>query len=323
MSQKVWVIDDDNLRRPAVRKQPEIQDAAAGRPETKSLRKSPVLAVCLDMLVWGSGHLYLRQFGRGATLMAAMAAFCCTAWYLVMFPDAVAGLATASGLPASLLLAWSAGTLSLLLFAWFSSAVDAYGRAAETRGEPFRGVGIEFWPLLCSLAFPGWGQFLNGQPKKGIFFGLFGILGICSALLVVLAGRFWPFLHPGPDGAVFEIIFVGALAALPLAMLMWIVAVHDAFWSCREPVRKWPLRKRWSYFSERMRTHGAARALVPQIRSTALLGLLLASTLLAGSLYVPRDYYFAALEKARHGMTEGRLQIAPELIAGVMDIIGR
>lgn len=322
MSQKVWVIDDNNLRRPAVRKQPEIRDAA-GRPETTSRRKSPVIAVCLDMLVWGSGHLYLRQYCRGATLMAAMAAFCSMVWYLVMVPDAVAGLATASGLPASLLLAWSVGPLSLLLITWLSSAVDAYGRAVETRGEPFRGVGFMLWPLLGSLVFPGWGQFLNGQPKKGLFFGLFGILGICSVLLVILAGRFWPFLHPGPDGAVFEIIFVGAFATLPLVLLMWIVAVHDAFWACREPVRKWPLRKRWHYFSERMRTHGAARALVPQIRSTALLGLLLAVTLLAGSLYVPGDFYLSALERARHGMTAGRLEIAPELITGVTDILGR
>lgn len=327
MEQKAWVVDDRNLygsqagRRIAY--QAASGDTADNRPIPEVSQKSPALSFSLSMLVWGGGHMLLRDFGRGSILMAAMALFYAVVSCLVMFQGGVSRWVSASGLPASLLLLWAVAVLFLLLVAWLSSAVQVYHRTVGSRSKPFHGVDCEYWPLLCSFLFPGWGQFLNGQPQKGLFFGLFGLLGFCSVLVLIVARQLRPVIQASPDTAAFEISLVAALCVIPVWLLMWIVSLHDAFRVCGEPVNKRPFLNKLKNLRYQVRMQGVVRAFSPDVRSTVLLGLLLAASVLAGIQYFPWDDCLTALEKIRIEMLDSNLEIIPELVRQVMSFIAR
>ncbi len=255
--------------------------------------------------------------------MASMLLFYSALSALIAFRYSVGRFISEFYIPASLVIFGLVIFLAGGLVAWLFNAVDAYYRTASIRFELFRGVDNEFWPLLCSLLYPGWGQFLNGQPKKGVFFLLFGLLGTFSAVVLTVSQGAWSVLKTSPDRFAFEIYLVAALLVLPISLLMWIIAAHDAFWSCRQPVRKRPLPKRVQYFRDRARAHGIMRILVPKIRSTVLSGLLLTVLLLAGMQYLPRKYYVDSLEEIRLEMLNSNMRITPDLVRKAIECIGK
>lgn len=86
---------------------------------------------------------------------------------------------------------------------------------------------------------------------------------------------------------------------------MWVVVAHD------------------SITSSRMRRHGTAKGMVAQIRATALLGMLLAFSYLAGMQYVPKEYYVDSLEEIRIKMLNSDMSITPTLLRKAIDLIPR
>ena len=217
---------------------------------------------------------------------------------------------------AAVLVSGSVIFIAFGLVLWLGNAVDAYNRATTSRSEPYRGVEGGLWPLLCSLLLPGWGQFLNGQPRKGLCFLPFGVAGIASALVLLASRYVWPYLRTGQDRMVFEIYLAAALAALPAAFLLWIVAVYDAFSSGRERSRR---QREPAQAGYRMRRGGGLQNLVP--RGTAILGLLLAISL--GMQFIPKRYYLDSLESLRQQMLGNHMEIVPELLEKAIGFIDR
>ena len=315
MSQKVWVIPDYiEESPPAASRFPDGPERSGARPPTGPVRtaapgpeKNPALAFSLAMLVWGGGHIYLREYGLGAVFAVSMMLFYAVAAAAVFFHEGVGLLLAGIGLPAPLLAHGAVLFLAVGILFFMVNAVDAYHRAEKLRSEPFSGADQRFWPLFCSLLFPGWGQFLNAQPRKGLFFFLFGGMGIFSFLVAALAHFAWPVIRSGPVSLLFDIYLAAALLLIPASVLIWIVAAHDASRSCRERIRRQKCATRPGY---RMPSRWSARTLIP--RGTAVLALLLAISL--GMQYIPPGFYRSHLDILRSELEQGGMRLLPELL---------
>lgn len=321
MRQKVWVIADTTDELPA--KQRIDNRAKNGRDDrlaSKALQKNPAIAFSLSMIVWGSGHFYLRDSRLGSIFLGCMLLFYAALSSVVVFWEPVIRFISENHLPLPLLLFAAVLFFTFGLCCWLYAAVHAYSQAADLRSEPFRGAVNELWPLLGSLILPGWGQFLNGQPKKGLFFLLFGALGCFSVSFTLMGAAIWPFLHSG-ERLFFEVYLYAILLVFPIYLLMWLAAAHDAFWSCREPIRKRPFRARWQFARERIRTHGIGRFFMPKMKTALISGLLLVLAFLMGRHYVPKSYYLACLEKMEMDMVNYQMRMIPELVGKAIRLL--
>jgi TM2 domain-containing membrane protein YozV len=317
---KIWFIDDpswkdvpdkgvaDNL--PTTKTKTENQDPS------EASRKNPALSFSLSMVLWGSGQMYAGAYRPGSIFMAAMVLFYSTIFAAAFLRDSVRRFVAYIDMPRSVLVPGAVVFLSAGLVLWLVNAVDAYYRTVRSRSEPFRGVDNELLPLVCSVLFPGWGQFLNGQPKKGIFFLVFGAAGICSAIFVFAARHLWPLFKAGPAASAFEICLVGAFLLVPLSLMMWIVSLYDSFSSCKdlflEKLRRYPV-------ANGGRRRKSLKKLLP--RWTAVLGLLLAISV--GCQLFPEKYYLGSLEKIRAETLKNDMVIVPRLAGKVVDFIRR
>jgi hypothetical protein len=287
---------------------------ADSRPLSATTGKNPALSFSISMVVWGSGDLYIGAYGPGSIFLAAMLFFYAPLFAMVFFRNAASLFVDRIGLPAVVLA--TVGGIYLLagLVCWLANAVGAYYRTIRLRGEVFRGVDNILWPLCGSIIFPGWGQFLNGQPIKGLFFLLGGVAGISAAFVLAVTWFLWPGLMADPAGPAFEICLVAASALFPVSLLMWIFSAYDSFVSWREL----SIEKLWRHSTgRRVRSGKFLKNVAP--RWTAILALLLA--LSVGYQWVPAGYYRHALEKIRIETKNRNMVLIPELITRVIDFI--
>jgi hypothetical protein len=325
MNQKIWVIPDENWEKSPAKSR-IVDNQKRGNSQEKirtekcpfpsAPQKSPALSLSLSMFIWGSGQMYSRDYGSGSKFMASMLFFYTAISCLVFFPGSVSQVISEIDIPVSVLLIGFGVFFIVGLVLWLCNAVDAYYRTTKSRSEPFRGVDNELWPLFCSILFPGWGQFLNGQPRKGLFFLLFGLMGISSAFVLLVAKNVWPVLQTSQDRLVFEIYLAAALSAIPVSLLMWIVSMYDSFRSCRELFRKKP---GLPYAGYRVRRQSIVQDLVP--RGTVILGLLLAISV--GMQFIPKRFYLDSLESIRLEMLRNNMKIVPELLEKAVYFIDR
>jgi hypothetical protein len=260
--------------------------------------------------------MYSRDYGSGSKFLASMLFFYTGLSCLVLFPSFVSRFISEMDIP------MFAPIIGLVLFfiaglvVWLCNAIDAYNRATNSRSEPFRGVDNGIWPPLCSFLFPGWGQFLNGQPRKGFFFLLFGLVGISSAFVLVITLNVWPVLKTSHDRLILEFYLAAAFAAIPLSILMWIVSIYDACGPDRELSR---IKPGLPFAGYRVRKQGIVQNLVP--RGTVILGLLLAISV--GMQFIPKSYYLNSIENIRHEMLRNNMEMVPELLGKAIVFIDR
>lgn len=186
------------------------------------------IASSLSVLLCGAGQAYNGQVKLGALFLLIELFAVAAHWSLVRSWSLVQEMAYIFSIHESeLLLGVAIVDLLLVVFVLYNVG-QAY-RHAEARAKPFDGVGIPAVSAIASAAVPGWGQILNGQIGKGIFF-LFGLLaGLYAAGLAFLfpltAGMFSLALDPLAEGR-------EAMVALGLGFaggLLWMLSVYDAF----------------------------------------------------------------------------------------------
>jgi len=320
MGQKVWVIDDDYWKESPGKRLSDVPPSPERQADSQSLakapQKSPAVSFSLSMLLWGGGHLYLGAYRVGAVCLAAMAFFYSMLAAMVFFRGAVSSLFVGIGVQKPVFVIGALVFLAAGLLTWLGNAVAAYYRAARSRSEPFPGVENAFCILIGSLLFPGWGQFLNAQPKKGTFFLLFGMTGVLSAVICFTAPYAWPILKDSPARFAAESGLVINLLLAPISLLMWIVASFESLGARREIARR---RLRSHHAGYRLRNRMGVRALVP--RGTAVLSLLLAISV--GMQFIPRGFYLDTLEKVRIEALNRDMEIFPRLIRKIKDVVDR
>jgi TM2 domain-containing membrane protein YozV len=314
--EKVWVVNDPDQYFPS-------KNTSRISPElSHPFEKSPAVAYSLSLLFWGAGQIYNGQKRKGQRFLALM---------LLSITGAALSLAFWRPL-LQMLRSYYISCLSIFIAAevlffvalvfWSYNASDAYHTAVRARRTPFTDVPSSIYPVLCSLIIPGWGQHLNGQPAKGSFFACFSLFSVFSVVSVPAILLAWPSLEASEIRRTIEGIFTLMVLFVPLIPVLWIFGSYDAFKVSIDDLKKEPLLDRIKYANNRRRTQGLVRGVIPHIRSTIFLLLLLALLYIISSHIFPKNFYIDHLAEAQAWLRNRGMTIVPMLIGKLLSGIG-
>lgn len=276
-------------------------------------QKNPVVAFTLSLFVWGGGQFYNRDWKLGILLVLLMVNF----WaFLGAALLSWRFLSTASNtyLSSSNLLfaGWVFSFFALLI--WFSGALQAYRKTDKGRETPFTGVEKRLLPPLCSFFIPGWGQFLNGQFRKGALFIIASVLSFSAIPSILVLFLLWPTLDQSPIKSILEWNFAVSLMIVPFFFLIWLVGIFDAFKVSFDEVKKESWLRRISYARNRVRLQGWRNTVFKRAKILVSLSLLLVLAVLAGSNFLPANYYEASARQISAKLSEREMVIVPQMI---------
>ncbi len=303
----VWVLDDPD-ERPRVRKKPAVA-APPPRPQ-----KNPGVAFTLSLVIWGAGQIYNRQWKLGFLLFLLMVNFYLDPVLILIYRESLTPFLGWVDLTASQLLMGIAAFYLSGLIVWLFSAEHAYYGANTTRTEVFRGIGNSLLPVVCSLVIPGWGQFLNGQARKGTLFLLCALIGLFAVPALVIIALFWPRLDTAADRLFWETVLVALLILAPLTLLIWPLNSFDALKVSLDDTKKETVRKRLEYTNNRRRMYGWGRGVFPYFKQTLMLVLFMVLGFVVTYYYFPREYYVARLQSLQVQLSQEQMVLIPRLI---------
>ena len=193
----------------------------------------PWIAASASMLVWGTGQLLTRRIALGILFLGFEGLVVAISYNLDRIWESLLRLANLYSIDPSQIqiVLLIAGTV--VPFVWFGGVLEAYEKAARhPQARVFSGPSVV--PAAASAVVPGWGQILNNQLGKSIFF--LGVGGIAGYIVGVALRwpEFWSSLDPAPPplpGIDLPAIPLFAAAAYCLICLL---ALVDAFRSARK-----------------------------------------------------------------------------------------
>jgi TM2 domain-containing membrane protein YozV len=283
----IWLLEEQGAASSA------RSEAIPSRPV--SFQKHPAVAFSLSLLVWGGGHIYIRQWQWGLMYFLFMVNFYLIPTVMLLhWKPMTAGLMMLDVTPVQVMV--PLGIFFMLgLTLWVINAVHAYVTVADAEPAPFQGVRHPLLPGLCSLLIPGWGQILNGQMIKGVCYLFVAMLGFFALAMLLVVPFLWPMLLSPMDRVLAERVLLVAATLIPFVLLVWGIAVYDAVKVCVDPLKKEPWRKRVEYALNRMRLKGW-RGMIPRIELTVMVSLYLVFSLALSHYVFPRDYYLNQLQ---------------------------
>jgi TM2 domain-containing membrane protein YozV len=310
--EKVWVVNDPDeylQSENTIRIQPEL---------SHPVEKSPAVAYSLSLLFWGAGQIYNGQKRKGRRFLFLMLLSCIGSVISLLFWKPLFHLLRSYDI--SCLSIFVAAEVLFFVFTvfWSYNASDAYHTAVRARTTPFTEVPSCVYPVLCSLLIPGWGQHLNGQPSKGSFFACVSIFSIFSVVSIPAALLAWPSLEASETRRTIEGIFTLMALFVPLIPVLWIFGGFDAFKVSIDDLKKEPFLDRIRYAGNRLSTQGLVKGVIPQVRSTIFLLLLLAFLLIVSRHIVPEHFYRDQLADAQIWLQKRGMTITPALIGRLL-----
>lgn len=314
----VWFIPDPPEKSPSISRNKKEKSPAES---PKRPKRSPAVAFSLSLAIWGAGQIYNGQKKLGFLFLLLMINFYTVLW-AISFHWSIIGsfLAKFQITSFDLLVVCGAFYLCGLLF-WLIGALQAYHRSAGWKPRPKEDEKPSLWPLFCSLIMPGWGQILNGQRKKGIFFLFLAVPGLLALPVSLAASSLWPVLKKAPEHLLLEKVFIAAILTLPFSFLIWIIGIYDAGRIAFDPDKKEPLLDRISYALNRLRMKGWGRGVVPHLKIAMMLILLLAFSLTYSYYYFPKHFYAGRLESLRQALSDDGMVLIPRLIDRSLQIV--
>ncbi len=319
MQDKVWIIDDPD---------DSFEDKNKGSDATKLLhkkslkprQKNPALAFTISLFIWGSGQIYTGKWKIGILFMLFMLNFYIFTGSAILFGGLITAFlknlyVTYSEMLAVFIIIYLCG-----IIIWFFNAYHAYHSASLVRQEPFPGVKSRLLPVLCSLLIPGWGQFINGQRKKGLYFLVFATIGFFVLPFIILIFLLWPeFISE--ERYCFESLLAVLLMFIPLIILMWLISAFDALKVSFDDVKKESLINRIKYANNRRRIKGFFRGLIPQAKLTILLSLILVLLISISYSYFPKEHYSSLLKDLQSQLQQRDMIIIPQIINELLNTI--
>jgi TM2 domain-containing membrane protein YozV len=311
--EKVWEIKDPDeyLKRRKTKKQ-----QAAPRIE-----RNPARAYTLSLLVWGSGQSYNEQYGKSLVFQALLIVLIVGAVVAGIFNDRLLLFMKTNQIPFSQAYLFVESLFFIILVFWISVAGDAYRTAARSRATRFTGLPSRVVPCLCSLLFPGWGQFLNGQPVKGAFFSAVSVFSLFAIVSIPVTLLSWHALEASDARFIVETIFAVTVLYAPLIPVLWLFSAYDALKVSVDELKKEPLWERVKAAYYRGRTQGWVRGVFPQIRSTLFLILFLIVLVFVISHTLPAGFYAGLLGSVSSSLRRLGMSILPEIIDQAVPII--
>jgi hypothetical protein len=319
MSQKIWVIEHTPEKN--ISPANTGQNTVHASQQPAGSRKHPSIAYSLSMIVWGCGQFYNRQWKPGTLFLLFMIHFYLCMTIAVMYWDTVrSSFASMSVDGAGTLLVFGFFYLAGLIL-WHISAWQAYFKRIDMNAAAPKGVKMTLLPPLCSLLMPGWGQLLNGQIKKGIFFQFFAIAGLAAFPFILIIFFAWPTLEASRTRLIIEWIFSISIALSPCILMIWLCSIFDAAKVSIDETKKEPLPKRFKYATKRFRYHvqlyGWKNAALPLIRRNTLLILMVLFCVITFHS-VPQKFYLQELQNLENRLSEKEMTVLPGIMKKIL-----
>lgn len=322
MSEKIWIIENNTEEQ--ISENSISQKSSFAFEEKITKQKDPSLAYSLSIIIWGCGQFYNRQWKLGTLLLLLMITFYAFISIFAIYWGPVTSYFESIDIDRS-------GTLLILgsfylsgLIVWYLNAWQAYYKSNKINSIPFKRTQVRFLPALCSLLMPGWGQLLNGQPKKSLFFQLFALTGVAASSFILIIFLLWPTIELPRSRSVIEWIFSISIIILPFILMMWMFNIFDAAKVSLDNKKRGPLPVRIknakNRFRYRIKIHGWKNVMIPLIKRTVLIILLLTFCVITYD-QVPKKFYMQQLQNLGDQMSKKEMTIIPNIIKKLPDSI--
>jgi hypothetical protein len=186
------------------------------------------LASSLSLFVCGAGQAANGQWKLGLLLFLTEGLALAAHWSVVkawpFFRDLAHIFAVSEE---ELFLALAAADFLLVFFLLYNIA-QAYHQGEANRGV-FQGLDMPLLSGLASLLVPGWGQLLNAQLGKGLFFLFCVLTETYVVALLVLTSFFHLFPRLGLETLLQTRGEIVGLCLFFFASMIWILSVYDAY----------------------------------------------------------------------------------------------
>jgi hypothetical protein len=312
---KIWVVEDPDEKRASQRTKRLTQE---GHPPVE---KDPAVAYTLSLLVWGAGQMYNGQKEKGQWFFFFMLLSGAATFFSLVYWRSFLDVLRSPGISGLSIFLFAEVLLFCALVFWTYNAGDAYHTAVRARKTPFTEVPSRVMPFLCSLLIPGWGQHLNGQPIKGSIFScclIFSLFAVVSIPVILLA---WPSLQTSAARTTIEGIFMLMVLFAPLIPLVWILSSYDALKISLDDIRKERIFDRIKYANNRRRAQGLVRGVIPHIRLTIFLMLVLVFLLIISNHYFPKEFYRDILVDAQTWLQTRGMTFVPTVIGKLSSVM--
>jgi hypothetical protein len=313
----VWVIPDpwekpSSVIKKKPKKIPEAKPKERGR--------SPATALSLSLFLWGAGQIYNGQRELGFLFLLVMANFYTLLSMIWLHWEVLFSfLGKFQITPFEVLITGGLFFFCGLLF-WFIVALHAY-YTSQGRSPSIGGEERSMIPPLCSFVIPGWGQFLNGQSKKGIFFFVLTIPGLLALSALVTIPRLWPSVESASERLFLEKILMITALTMPVFLLTWIIGIYDAGRVSLDPDKKERLWNRMKYAVNRLRMKGWGRGVLPRLEMILMLVLFLTFFVAYSYYYFPKKFYTDRLESLQTTLSEQGMVLIPNVIGQALYVI--
>jgi len=276
--------------------------------------RNPATAATLSLLIWGMGQFYTGKSRSSLLYFLFMINFGIIVGLQFFYWSFFATFLEKAHIDRSNV-SFVIGAICVTgLLIWVVNIIHAYYCASINRSTPYEGTGHPFLATFCSVLIPGWGQLVNGQPKKAMVFLIFAAIGLAAGTATILAALLWPRFISVDDRVAVEWLFVAAVFVAPPFLLIWLVGIYDAAKVGWDPVKKEPMRKRFEYAINRIRIKGLARGFLPHAKMFLMLTLLLILSGVVGYYYFPVKNYAPVLETLEIKSKEDGMVLIPYLI---------
>jgi len=209
----------------------ELEETVAERPVAGTRgrgRKSPAAASTLSLFVCGLGQLYNGD-GRLAALFFLSEVFILAFHYfLYMSWERVKGFAHLFFVSEWEMMLYASSIDFCVIFFAIYNVAQAY-RGAEARSGRFDGMHQPLVSGLASLCVPGWGQLLNGQLGKAVFFLFSFLLQAYLITLYLMSPLFRILVDIEPQRLFLDKAIKVGMGILFVTALSWLLSIYDAF----------------------------------------------------------------------------------------------
>ena len=188
---------------------------------------SPLAAATLSLFFCGAGQIYNGQGQVGALMLVTQILVGACNWAAIQLWPRLVSLGVLFGMSEWNLLLSMVGIDLAVVLMMLAGIHQAY-RFADGDGYGFSGTDNPIVAGMASLVLPGWGQLVNAQAGKAVFF-LFAFLSGVGIILLTRLTPFLPLLGSVDAGqTLMPRVASGVMVTVGAACLLWVISVYDA-----------------------------------------------------------------------------------------------
>src|SRR2546427_1116127 len=191
-------------------------------------RRNPAAASTLSLFLWGMGQLYNGDSRLAGLFLLCELLILSFHYLLYMTWERIRTFAHLFFVNEWELMLYASSIDFCVIFFMIYNVAQAY-RGAEAYGGRFDGLHRPIVSGLASLFVPGWGQLLNGQLGKAVFFLFSFLLQAYLIALYLMSPLFRILVDIEPQRLFLDKAIKVGMGILFVTALSWLLSTYDAF----------------------------------------------------------------------------------------------